>query len=124
VDLVDVDEARDVDRPRVGVRARLERLEVGVLDEHELALRDLPPADELVGVDLDVVDRAPALLADRRAALAVELPERDVRLARSGLRRGGEPHGDAHEAEADRSVPGGPHTDVPIVDRAVEFAPA
>ena len=34
----------------------LDRLEVGFLDEHELALRDLPALDELVRPDLAVVD--------------------------------------------------------------------
>src|SRR5205814_10094633 len=51
----------------------------------------------------------PALLEDRRPACAMELPERDLRLARSRLRRGRETDRDVDEAEADRSVPGSPH---------------
>ena len=35
--------------------APLDRLEVGVLDDHELALRDLPAPDDLVRPDLAVV---------------------------------------------------------------------
>src|SRR5215208_6440535 len=115
IDLLEPDEARDVDRAR-GV-VLLERLEVGVLDDHELALRDLPAADELVCPDLDLVHRAPPLLLDRRAALAMQLPERDVGLPGSGLRRRGKPDGDVHEPEAQGSVPGSPHTDaVQIVE--------
>ena len=79
----------------------LDRLEVGVLDDDELALRDLEPADDLVLRDLAVVGRAPALLLDRRRALAVEEPERDVRLPRGGLRRRGEADGDRDETEAE-----------------------
>ena len=87
----------------------LERLELRLLDHDELALRHLPALDELVGRHLDVVLRAPALLLDRGHALAVEQPERDVRLPRGGLRRRSEPDGDAHEAEAQRSIPGDAH---------------
>ena len=87
----------------------LERLELGLLDDDELSLRHLPALDELVGRHLDVVLRAPALLLDRGHALAVEQPERDVRLPRGRLRRRSEPDGDAHEPEAQRSVPGDAH---------------
>ena len=76
----------------------VERLELLVLDEHELALRDLPALDDLVGPDVALVHRAAPLLLDRRAALAVQHPERDVRRrarrassparARRGSRRG------------------------------------
>ena len=76
IDLVERDEARDLDRARVV--GELDRLEVGVLDDDELALRDLPALDDLVRPDLAIVRRAPALLPDRRPALAVELPERHV----------------------------------------------
>ena len=58
----------------------LDRLELLVLDDHELALRDLPALHELVRADLAVVLGAPALLLDRRQALAVEQAEGDVRL--------------------------------------------
>ena len=79
----------------------LDRLEIGILDDHELALRDLVAADDLVLRHLAVVRRAPALLLDGRRALAVEEPEGDVGLAGGRLRRGGEPHGDGDEAEAE-----------------------
>ena len=76
-----------------------ERLELGLLDDDELALRRLPALDDLVGGELTVVLRAPALLLDRRQALAVEQAERDVRLAGGGLRRRREADGDADEPE-------------------------
>ena len=61
-----LDEPRDLDRPRVVVP--LDGLEVCVLDDDELTLGDLEPADDLVLSDLAVVRRAPALLLDRRSA--------------------------------------------------------
>ena len=79
----------------------LYRFEIGVLDDDELALGDLEAADDLVLRELAVVRRAPALLLDRCQALPVELPERDIRLARGRLRRGCKPDGDRHEAEAE-----------------------
>ena len=88
---------------------RLERLELGVLDDDELTLRCLPALDDLVGCQLAVVLGAPALLLDRRQALAVEQPERNVRLARGGLRRRREADGDADEPEGQGSVPGRTH---------------
>ena len=103
IDLVGADEARDLDRAR-GV-ALLERLELLVLDRDELALDDLPAADELVRADLDVVDGAPALLLDRRQALTVQHPELHVRLPRRRRGRRREPDRNADEPEADRSVP-------------------
>ena len=78
----------------------VERLQLGFLDDDELALGHLPALDELVRRHFPVVLRAPALLFDRREALPVEEAERDVRLPRSRLRRGGEPDGDAYETEA------------------------
>ena len=60
-------------------------------DDHELALRHLPAARSRPE-PLAVV-RTPALLLDRRLALAVQEPERHVGLARSRLRRGRKPHG-------------------------------
>ena len=99
IDLADLDEAADLDRARRV--ALLDRLELGVLDGDELALRDLPAADELVGADVALVHRAPALLLDRRPALAVQHAERDVRLPGRGFGGRREPHRDVHEAEAD-----------------------
>ena len=87
----------------------LQRLELGVLDDDVLALRRLPALDDLVGPDLAVVLRAPALLLDRCQAFAVQEPERDVRLAGCGLRRRSESDGDADEPEGERSVPGRAH---------------
>ena len=92
-------EAADLDRARRV--ALLDRLEVGVLDDHELALCDLPAANELVRLDVALVHGAEALLLDRRRAFAVQHSERDVRLAGGRFRRGGEPDRDIDEAEAD-----------------------
>ena len=69
VDVLERDEAQDLDRLRALKR---DRLEVRLLDDHELALRDLPALDELVRLDVALVERAPALLLDRRPALAVQ----------------------------------------------------
>ena len=70
---------------------------------------DLPAPDDLVRPDLAVVRGAPALLLDRRQALAVELAEADVALARRGLRGQGQSHRDADQAERDGSVPDRAH---------------
>src|SRR5437764_2538392 len=59
-----LDEAEDVDRLRALQR---HRLEVGLLDEHEFALRHLPALHELLRLDLALVERAPALLLDRKS---------------------------------------------------------
>ena len=99
IDLGRVDEARDLDCLRV-VDLH-DRLEVGVLDEHELALRDLPALHDLVALDLTLVHRAPALLLDRRHALPVQLAERHVRLPRRRLGRKRQPDRDVDQAEAD-----------------------
>ena len=99
IDLVELDEAGDRDRPRV-VRGR-EGFEVGVLDDDELPFRHLPALDDLVVRDLAVVLRAPALVLDRRPALPMEHPERHVRLPRSRLGGQGHPDGDVDQAEAD-----------------------
>src|SRR5205823_8692910 len=103
VDRIDGHEAGDVDRTRVA-RA-LDRLELRVLHDDELALRDLPAAHDLVLRHLAIVEGAPALLLDRRQALVVQHPEGHVRLPRSRLRRRREADGDVDESEADRSVP-------------------
>jgi hypothetical protein len=79
----------------------LERLEVGILDDEELAFRHLEPAHDLVLRHLAVVRRAPALLLDRRLALAVQQSEGDVGLTCGRLRRGSEPDGNRDEAEAE-----------------------
>ena len=102
IDVLEPDEAEDRDRLRTRQR---HGLEVGLLDEDVLALRELPALDELVGLDVALVHRAPPLLLDRRAAFAMERAERDV----LPLGRESEPDGDVDEAEADRSVPDGPH---------------
>ena len=102
VDVLELDEAQDRDRLRAGQR---DGLEIGLLDEDVLALGELPALDELVGLDVALVHGAPPLLLDRRAALAMERAERDV----LPLGRQGEPNRDVDEAEADRSVPDGPH---------------
>src|SRR5206468_11166949 len=94
--------AEGLDRLRPPER---ERLDLRLLHDHVLALRDLPPLRELVRLDLALVMRAPALLLDRRAALAMERAEGDV----VPLGRQGEPDRDVDEAEADRSVPDGAH---------------
>ena len=102
VDVVERDEALDVDR----LRAREgDGLEVGLLDEDELALRELPALDELVGLHVPLVERAPALLLDRCPALAVERPEGHV----LPLLRHGEPDRDVDQAEVDGAVPDGSH---------------
>ena len=102
VDLLDRDEAEDVDRLRALER---DRLEVGFLDHDELALGELPALDELVGLDIALVERAIALLLDRRSALAVEGAEGRV-LALLGDRQ---PDRDVDEAEVDGSVPDSAH---------------
>src|SRR4029450_3490253 len=80
IDLVEGNEPRDIDR--AGIVVLLDRLEVGILDHHELALRDLPALHDLVGPDLALVRRAPALLADRSLALAMKRAEADGPLTR------------------------------------------
>src|SRR5439155_9045745 len=95
-------EAQDLDRLRP-----LERdgLEVGLLDDHVLALRDLPALDQLVRLDVAFVERAIALLLDRRPALPMERAERDV----GPLGREGQPDRDVDQAEADGSGPDRAH---------------
>jgi hypothetical protein len=102
VDLLQVDELLDVDRLRARER---HRLEVRFLDHHELALGELPALDELVRLDVALVERAPALLLDRRAALAMERPEGHV----LALLRHGEPDRDVDQAEVDGAVPDRSH---------------
>ena len=99
VDFLQAHETADLDRAtRVML---LDRLEIGVLDQHELALCHLPAADELVGLDIALVDWTPALLLDRRGALTVQHAERHIRLAGDRLRRRREANGDVDESEAD-----------------------
>ena len=107
IDVGELHEAADLDRAARVVL--LDRLEVGVLDGHVLPLRHLPPAHELVGFDDPLVNRAVALLLDRRPAFAVQQPERHVRLAGGRLRSGREADRDVDEAEADVAVPGCTH---------------
>ena len=107
IDFLGVDEPRDLDRFRVV--GLLDRLEVGVLDDHELALRDLPALHELVALDLAVVRRAPALLLDRREALTMQGAERHVGLPGGRFRRQGHSDRDVDQAEGDGAVPDGAH---------------
>ena len=86
-------------------RVEGDRLEVGLLDHDELALGELPALDELVGLDVALVEGAPALLLDRRAALAVQRPEGHV----LALLRDGEPDRDVDQAEVDGAVPDRAH---------------
>ena len=74
------------------------------------------PLDGFVVSHLAVVLGTPALLLDRRKALAVQQAERDVRLPRGRLRGGRGADEDAHEAEAQRSVPADAH-DSPSLGR-------
>ena len=96
-------------------RVAIDRLEIGVLHDHELALRHLPAADDLVGPDVLLVERAPALLLDRRLALSMKKAERDVRLPGRRLRRRRQADGDADQPEADRAVPGSSHSSESLV---------
>src|SRR5262249_20830597 len=90
-----------------------DRLEIGVLDDHELTLRDLPALHDLVRADLTLVGRAPALLADRGLALAVKRAEAHVRLLRLGRGRESQANGDVDQAEGNGSVPDCAHGAAP-----------
>ena len=79
------------------VRATASRSDL--LHEDELALGELPALDELVGLHVALVDRAPPLLLDRR--LAVERPEGHV----LPLLCHGEPDRDVDQAEVNGAVP-------------------
>ena len=107
IDLLGGDETGDLDRARGLVT--LDGLELGVLDGDVLALGDLEAPHDLVGRQLDIVQRAPAFLSDRRETGPMEHLELHVRLARGRRRRRGKPDGDADEPEADGSVPGCAH---------------
>ena len=98
VDVLKADEAENRDRLRPRQR---DGFEIGLLDEDVLALRELPALDELVGLDVALVNRAPALLLDRRAALAVERAERHV----LPLGRESEANGDVDQTKTEGSVP-------------------
>ena len=69
--------------------------------------------DIFVGADLTLVCRAPALLADRSLALAVERAEADVRLLRLRRRRESQANRDVDQAERDGSVPDRAHGAAP-----------
>ena len=85
VDLAERDEPLDVDRARRVLRARSPR---GRRPRRSRTGPSPPPSpDDLVALDLALVHGAPAAVLDRRLALAVQLPERDVRRARRRLRR-------------------------------------
>jgi hypothetical protein len=79
--------------------------QVGILNDDELVLRELPALDQLVGFHVALVERAVALLLDRRAALPVQRAERRV----LALLRDGEADRDVDQAEVDGSVPDSPH---------------
>src|SRR5205085_10481379 len=96
-----------------------DRLGVGLLDDHELALRDPPALDERLGLDVALVERAPALVLDRRAALPMEGAEGDV----GALGRDRQPDRDADEAEADGAVPDRSHDARPSLVGPRQFAP-
>jgi hypothetical protein len=106
IDLADRNEADDVHRLRALER---NRLEIGVLDEHELTLGELPAFDELVGLDIPFVEGAVALLLDGRPTLAVQRAERGV----LPLLRDGQANRDVDQAEVDGSVPDSAHAAVP-----------
>src|ERR671925_528686 len=98
----------------LGEEERLEReplavrpaeAQVLLAPEHELADRGHPALDQLLRLDVALVQRAVALVLDRRPALAVERAEGDVR----ALGRDGEPDRDVDQAEADGAVPDRPH---------------
>ena len=118
VDLGRVHEARDRRSPS-SRRVSMIASRSASSTSDELALRDLPALDDLVTLDLALVHRAPALLLDRRHALAVQRAERDVGLARRRLRGQREPDRDVDQAEADGAVPDRPHG----ADRIVLGAP-
>ena len=120
IDLVERNEARDLDGTRLVVQR--DRLEVRILDHHELALGDLPALDDLVRPDLALVGRAPALLPDRGLALPVERAEADVRLLRLRRGRQSQANGDVDEAEGNGSVPDSAHDRLRIVEGPGRFS--
>jgi hypothetical protein len=94
IDVGEIHEADDLDR--LGALER-DPLEIALLHEDVLTLGELPALDQLLGRHLPIVRRAPALLLDRRPALAVQRPERDV----GPLGGNRQPDRDVDEAEAD-----------------------
>src|SRR4051794_3525430 len=98
VDLVDVDERLDVDRPRL---ARRGGGEVVVGEQHLLAIVELVAMGDRLEGHLLVLLRAEAPGVDRGAVLLVELAEVDVEVAHGAVERDG--HVD--QAEADRAGP-------------------
>ncbi len=98
VDLVALHEVEDLDR---AVALLLGRLEVLVLEVHELAVGDLVRLDDLVGRHLLALLLADLLVADPRAVLLVDEMELEVVL----VDRAVHPHGSIDEAEGDASGP-------------------
>ena len=94
VDLVQVDEVLDLDRPRL---LRVELLELVTGDDHVLLGGDLVPLDDVLVGHLLAVGLRDALVADPRAVGLAQLAEAH-RLLRDG---GVELHGHVEEPEGD-----------------------
>src|SRR5262249_6449331 len=98
VDLVEVDELLDVD---LVAALGTERVDLRLLHDHVLALRDLVAALDVVGGDFLTGLVGNLAVADARAGSLLELVEADV----FALRRTDELHGHLDETEADRAGP-------------------
>ena len=94
VDLVEVDEVGDLDRPGL---LRVELLELVLGDHHVLLGGDLVALDDVAVLDLLAVGLGDALVAHARAVGLAQLAEAH-RLLRDG---GIELHGHIEEPEAD-----------------------
>src|SRR5438067_4814614 len=101
IDLLEIDEILDLDR--LG-RARIERFQFFARDRDVAALGDLESLDDVLPRHFLPVGAADALLLDARAVLVVEHVEADL----FGRGRREQLHGDADQAEADRTAPDRP----------------
>src|SRR5256714_872264 len=112
VDLVQVDEVADVDRPR---QLDVEPVEVLVLERDEAALIDLEAADDVVAVDVLAAVAAHLVVADRlQVALVQEVEPELLRLGRAD-----HSHRHADEPKRDRAAPDRPwHGRFPTPHRA------